>query len=76
MIYFQQKMEDLKHNYLQSLREYEGKVDQLQQQLHRNTMELQHKNAQISKLEATLREIKQHEKHKEEELESQIYLRV
>lgn len=52
-------MENLKKEYLLSLREYEAKIDELQQQLQHNSKELQYKNSLISKLEASLREIKQ-----------------
>lgn len=55
MIHFQQKVENLKHEYFHSLRDYETRIDDLQQQLHRNTIDLQHKDSQINKLETALR---------------------
>jgi DNA-directed RNA polymerase beta' subunit len=76
MVYFQQKMENLKCEYLQSLREYEGRIDELQEQLQRNDMDLQHKNIQISNMEVTIRELKKREKQKEGQSESQLHLKI
>lgn len=44
MMHFQQLLENLKREYLLSLRDYEGRIDDLQQQLHRNALQIQEKN--------------------------------
>lgn len=49
-MYFQQKMENLKREYLNSLKEYEGKIDELQAQLRQNAVELKNKEARIGRL--------------------------
>lgn len=75
MVHFQQLLENLKREYLLSLRDYEGRIDDLQQQLHRNTLQIQDKNVQISKLEAALKESRR-DKHKEGHVEGQIHGKI
>jgi hypothetical protein len=58
MMYFQQKAENLKKEYLNSLKEYEIKIDELQTQLCRNSLELQSKDIQINKLVAAIKGMK------------------
>jgi chromosome segregation ATPase len=75
MIHFQQLLENLKREYLLSLRDYEGRIDDLQQQLHRNTLQIQEKNTQIGKLEAALKESRR-DHQKESHLDGQTQLKV
>lgn len=75
MLHFQQLLENLKREYLLSLRDYEGRIDDLQQQLHRNALQIQEKNIQISKLEAALKESRK-EKQKEVHVEGQLHGKI
>lgn len=69
MMYFQQKMENLKREYLNSLKEYEGKIDELQAQLCHNAIELKNKDARIGRLEMAVQETKWQEKAKPEQVD-------
>jgi chromosome segregation ATPase len=74
-VHFQQLLENLKREYLLSVRGYEGRIDDLQQQLHRNAIQIQEKNVVISKLEASVKESRR-ERQKEAQVEGQIHGKI
>lgn len=76
MMYFQQKLENLKREYLNSLKEYEGRIDELQAQLRHNAVELKNKDARIGRLEAAIQEARRQDKAKPEQFDRHYQLKM